>query len=539
MHAVYAATGLLDSAESPQDGGREDILFQKGDEEGEGTKRSFEAMKHASTSMTTPVEDTTRPTAGYLAKLKSIMSQNVQKRKRMNQIKSRAYHRMRRREEEKTANAALQRLHEIDPDAAALKRQQRMERLRAIERATMRHRNTSKWVRHVKRFASWDANARDAMHKDARRHEELTRKWEQEGVLRSAEYETERQVQREEEESKQTDALVDALLDGEGSDAEVGAGGRKKKGKSLTAVLGVESSSDPTQNAREGLAGMGFMRRAQQRKEMEMLREVEELEQQAMEWKNGKHGDGEEQCGSGTQNTEHDLHVTTSRTGGRKKFSRPLVDEENGNFPKSTPNTSSSNTAQNPLSSSAPQTTHSLNTTRNSAPTQQQQLISAAFAPDELLLRELEKEKTAALQSDLTPLDPQSALPGWGEWGGEAPERNRIQQARLSRLKAKQQLELRVLQAKRRDAGLEHVYLSELSENVSEKYRLNKVPYPYESEEQYNRAMRMPLGREWNTEMTVFQNTRPPVEVIPGCVIRPVDLEAGNQKKTPQTKLRR
>jgi U3 small nucleolar RNA-associated protein 14 len=43
--------------------------------------------------------------------------------------------------------------------------------------------------------------------------------------------------------------------------------------------------------------------------------------------------------------------------------------------------------------------------------------------------------------------------------------------------------------------------------------KVSEVPYPFTSREQYERAMRRPVGKEWNTALAVRDQTRPAVKV--------------------------
>lgn len=53
-------------------------------------------------------------------------------------------------------------------------------------------------------------------------------------------------------------------------------------------------------------------------------------------------------------------------------------------------------------------------------------------------------------------------------------------------------------------------------------YRIQGVPYPFTSREQYERAMRQPLGREWNANQSFHNLTRPEVKTRLGTIIDPI-----------------
>ena len=54
--------------------------------------------------------------------------------------------------------------------------------------------------------------------------------------------------------------------------------------------------------------------------------------------------------------------------------------------------------------------------------------------------------------------------------------------------------------ARRQDAKLAHVIISERYDKKASKYGTPSVPFPYNAKEVYERSMRQPLGRDYNTD---------------------------------------
>ena len=50
------------------------------------------------------------------------------------------------------------------------------------------------------------------------------------------------------------------------------------------------------------------------------------------------------------------------------------------------------------------------------------------------------------------------------------------------------------------------------------------VPFPFSSREQYERSLRQPLGREWNTGASHKALVAPAVKVAKGAVIDPIAM---------------
>lgn len=91
------------------------------------------------------------------------MSFQEEKWKREARIKSKRWHRVKRRASDLSKERELERLRVSDPDAFR-ERVDRVERERVEERASLRHRSeASKFARRQKLFAKFDTHARDAM----------------------------------------------------------------------------------------------------------------------------------------------------------------------------------------------------------------------------------------------------------------------------------------------------------------------------------------------------------------------------------------
>ena len=54
------------------------------------------------------------------------------------------------------------------------------------------------------------------------------------------------------------------------------------------------------------------------------------------------------------------------------------------------------------------------------------------------------------------------------------------------------------------------------------KYQATTLPFPYETKAQYERALRLPIGKEWRTKTTFQEATMPRVIVKKGTVVEPM-----------------
>ena len=54
------------------------------------------------------------------------------------------------------------------------------------------------------------------------------------------------------------------------------------------------------------------------------------------------------------------------------------------------------------------------------------------------------------------------------------------------------------------------------------RYLATKVPYPFETREQYEASLRAPIGREWNTQEVYQKMIKPRVITKMGTIIDPL-----------------
>ncbi len=113
---------------------------------------------------------------GELARMKHLLFQEEAKRKRSAKIKSKLYHKIKKRGKQKTEAALLESLEHIDPEAADRYRRE-MEEKRAEERANQRHATSSRFARTLMRYGKKEnKETRDAFHEMVRKREELHKK---------------------------------------------------------------------------------------------------------------------------------------------------------------------------------------------------------------------------------------------------------------------------------------------------------------------------------------------------------------------------
>lgn len=143
----------------------------------------------------------------------------------------------------------------------------------------------------------------------------------------------------------------------------------------------------------------------------------------------------------------------------------------------------------------------------------QQNLIKEAFAGDDVV-SEFREEKARVVEEE-DDKEEDLTLPGWGDWAGsDKPHKPKKKFVR--------KIDGVAQKDKRRDKNLQNVIINETVNKHNLKYQSSSVPFPYESKEQYERALRMPLGEEWSSRATYQKSTLPRVLVKQGVVVDPL-----------------
>ncbi|OAL64521.1 small nucleolar ribonucleoprotein complex subunit Utp14 [Trichophyton rubrum] len=145
---------------------------------------------------------------------------------------------------------------------------------------------------------------------------------------------------------------------------------------------------------------------------------------------------------------------------------------------------------------------------------QNEELIKRAFAGDEVLETfRKEKKKTVEEEDDKVVED---TLPGWGSWAGAGLSRSDKRRGKRTFTTVKG-----ISADKRKDAKLDRVIINEKQVKKNNKYLASQLPHPFESKQQYERALRLPIGPEWTTKSTFQTATKPRVMIKQG-VIKPI-----------------
>ena len=155
-------------------------------------------------------------------------------------------------------------------------------------------------------------------------------------------------------------------------------------------------------------------------------------------------------------------------------------------------------------------------------------LIRRAFVSDDVLAtssfaaEKLDLEAEDAEDQDQEAEESGKNLPGWGSWTGVGlPKRDRRKReppAMKTTMNPKQTTEARNRQM-RQDSAMSNVMISQKRVPKAARYLANALPRPFETRIQYERSLRLPVGREWVAGETFREMSRPRVELRAGEVV--------------------
>lgn len=234
-----------------------------------------------------------------MARIRSLMFHYEQRMRRIKKIKSRKYRRILKKEKEKVAEQERQLLGS-DAEEEAIK----AERKRVEERMTLRHKNTSKWVRRQlsRGEAKRNTNTRAAIEEQLQLHEQLKRR--QEGLSDGSD--------ESDSEGSISDSSTDERLDEE-----------LEQLRKVTA----EEAAEPKKGPKRGLMSMRFMQAAQERQRKQALELLEEMNQENVNSGSGNDDDIDVKLQGRRSFTGHAPKSRERHLGDKKGVQEAAVDD--------------------------------------------------------------------------------------------------------------------------------------------------------------------------------------------------------------------
>ncbi|NWY25133.1 UT14A protein, partial [Pheucticus melanocephalus] len=505
-----------------------------------------------------------------LQKARAVQSYYEAKARRAKRIKSKKYHRVLKKSRRRQALKEFEQLHKSDP-AAALARLEELEQLRMQERMSLKHQNKGKWARSRAIMAKYDLEARKAMQEQLARNKELMQKvrveppeeelcevpeedttalpmpsganpWmlgkpsglapepeAQEGprddIVPGA-VESKDEMEEEEEELSEEEALLQDFEqkrrkrtgspEGQGRDhgeelkAQSWVGwelvlsspGTAQSPQSVLRSWGTAQSPpvcaeelmstgpEPPPQAQEQLLLSEQLRRVHTMEDVESLAKDELVEEQEklVALRAGKRAQQQEEGRAGDRHAKKApakrkmISLEAVLDGKPQEMDCPslpvVLEEEEGGI-------------------------------------EQRGMITEAFAGDDVVA-DFHREKRKAEEAG-KPQPVNLVLPGWGEWGGMG--------LKPSARKVKRFLIKPPPAPPRKDQHLPHVIMSEKRNIHAAAHQVSELPFPFERHQQFEQAMRTPVGPTWNTQRAFQKLTAPRVITRTGHIIQPISAE--------------
>ena len=406
-----------------------------------------------------------------LIKLKLLQQYQERKISRQNKIKSRKYRKLMRKQKQKEEEKELEELRRTNPDLAL----ERMEKSRILERATLRHRNNSKYLQMLAQRGDKESQVR--MQEVIRNHRAIVAKDDQ------AEVDDDDDERQNDEEVQKED--FDQFNEGFKEFLTAEKKKKKKTRKTAKEILEHAQTIDDLFSAGGKIIKHKINPESDNEEESDVDDEVadeeEESESEALE-----------------------LRTKDEKTQGAKKVeqSKTLLDPDV--FVKATNVTL-------PTLGAAEEIQESDESDDDNA-----KAIAEAFADDDVL-GDFSREKAAELEKS-RPKDIDLTLPGWNSWGGEG--------IKISKRKRKRFTIKAGPAEKRRDENKGQLILNdEADSKAARKHLVSSVPFPFTSVADYEASIRTPVGETFVPRSSFKKFVKPAVVTKKGAVIEPMDRD--------------
>ncbi|XP_078489346.1 LOW QUALITY PROTEIN: U3 small nucleolar RNA-associated protein 14 homolog A [Ciona intestinalis] len=479
-----------------------------------------------------------------LQKHRALMSYHESKNKRIHKIKSKQYHRMLKKKKKKETT-------ELEVDGGDV---EKGERMRAEERASLRHRTGSKWARNRALMAKHDSNTKHELQEQLNKHRELTQKVPE--VLEDLEENDEKDESSEDEGfegrtfavSEDNPWLRSVPEEGSKDQTEEDAGNDGGKDVSLDERNGDESESlkDETEDVsseeqevkhvslKEEIIPPALSEEEVLKPSRRMLRswlvekntspEAFEIQFPVKDTFNMREKGGRERGEDGEEGNDEGLietidgvsdNVDEVVTKVRKMVEKS--DDNVGNVKRIEVSAEKTfNVAETDLSKTGATLVENAEDFDD-----QKMTIQQAFADDDVIADFTATKRK--LIDDEAPKKVDSSLPGGGAWGGAGVQPTRKRKRRFKPLPPRKP---------RKDGGLGSVIINEKRDVHISKHQVNQVPHPFTSMEQFERTITRPIGGTWNTPHTVKEMTKPKVVTQIGAIIDPMNKSEAFEENT-------
>jgi len=449
-----------------------------------------------------------------LQRTRALQSYYEAKRHRAKKIKSKKYHRMLKKEEEKKMSKVdLEVLSKENP-ALFASEMEKAEQMRAKERANLRHRNTSKWAKNLITKGHKSKDDQDKIREQLRVSRELT----EHKRVDDSDEEMEQHKDVEQEIAGGELSLLKKqeggednpwLLDAAGTNSDTLGDGKLQPITSVKAAQTEEDDGDEEEDEEEL---------------DEWEQAGKELKDETQKVEEKEHSDEKDETVKTDDSNTATKKITPAVNNNAVNTLKLICENVKLNEVKEAPTTKS-----NKKKKAQEEVVLEICGDEESSDdedfvldnTEQAMNINEAFANDDVVA-DFIKEKNELIEKS-KPKSVDLTLPGWGEWGGPG--------LKVSKNKRRKFMKEPGPAPKRKDDGNTHVIINEKNNESFAKHQVSGVPFPYTNKVEFERSIRQPIGGHWNTPSVHSKLIEPKVRTVPGVAIDPIKATKRMKKK--------
>jgi len=485
-----------------------------------------------------------------LQKMRALQSYYEAKCRRQKKIKSKKYHRILKKEKQKAlSNVDLEKLSKDDPEMFE-KHLEKAEKMRAMERASLRHRNSSKWAKNVITKGKQNKEDQERIREQLRISRELTNH----KTVSDSEDENDIEEGMDTQTPDQQETTLKLLT----------ATSTEEGGSSNPWLLGGRSNSQG-QDGEEMTEEDMLLKRPKaivtdESKQLKVLTGADDLEDERSsgeEWdikeesstveekkakkKKKKVPKKEKQPADIITQIKNSVYLkeTESTTEYKNDSSSKVTEAKKWNKQqhqkKQQTATMESDGIRFLKSDSDAVTIGSFTGNENNSESdsdeddvinEQRMNIRDAFANDDVI-EDFVQEKEAEIEKT-KPKAVDNVLPGWGDWGGAGLKVNTRKRKRFTKDPTKEKSRL--------DDGKANVIINEARNRKFAKHQVSDVPFPYTNRTEFERSIRQPIGEHWNTPSSYEKLIQPRITTNSGTMIDPLKATKKIRKKNKTIK---
>eukprot|EP00088_Acartia_fossae_P001053 TRINITY_DN1039_c1_g1_i13.p1 TRINITY_DN1039_c1_g1~~TRINITY_DN1039_c1_g1_i13.p1 ORF type:complete len:827 (-),score=217.71 TRINITY_DN1039_c1_g1_i13:239-2719(-) len=506
---------------------------QPGEELSEMEKKALEGL--------TPKEIAER--RSELAKFRALASYQAAKYRRQNKIKSKSYRKLVRKIKNKQKLKELENLAETDPEAAAAQIEM-LNKRRIEERATLKHRNASRYMQDQAKRAKLTKNKdlQNVLHEQLAQHRELTTKPKVVSESEDSESDSDTEdinvsnlpLENKNESYAEFSASYRKFWEAD-QKAKISTQNELKAENVASARDQIEDLFDDAEHAKRQTEMF-----AQLKKEKKAAKKAEKKRKQA-EREEGNSSESENDKEENDAVLEHaesletntNTKSTNSISNNKKSASSELEKSANSESEKSTSvqqkkkpaneiDPESFITSTKKLKSDLPEICgyndeDDSDAENSDSSEHQRQMIAEAFADDDVM-EDFRKEKAEILAAS-KPKDIDLTLPGWGEWGGGGLVPSKKKRKRFT-IKAPPE------EKPRKDLNKGHLIVNADKDSKLREHQVSNLPSLFNSVSDFEASIRAPIGDTFQPRTAFLKMVAPKVVTKLGHTIEPMDKTA-------------